>query len=282
MERSGSARILVAPLVACLLFSTVPPPAAAWEAGAHRLITAQAIETLPFPLRTYFESNQLILAQLCADPSRWGEVQPRPEHGFIHLDHYGSYPFAELPRDFNRAARKFGSKELAEHGILPWQIGTYTLKLEEAFRDRQWDEVKLYAAILARYVAEAHDPFNTTLNFTGELSNQLGVDSRYASSLVERYQMFFLIAPRRAYKIEDSTAHAFGIAMEANTWVDNILFADSQARADRIVYNDEYFDAFYEGAGAILVRQLTDASQNVGNYWLTAWENAGRPTLPVR
>jgi hypothetical protein len=69
--------------------------------------------------------------------------------------------------------------------------------------------------------------------------------------------------------------------LEANTWVDNILFADSQARSGKLDYNDEYYDAFYEGAGPILIRQLTSASQNVGAYWYTAWVNAGRPALPV-
>jgi hypothetical protein len=30
----------------------------------------------------------------------------------------------------------------------------------------------------------------------------------------------------------------------------------------------------------VLVRQLTDATTDVGSYWLTAWINAGRPPLP--
>lgn len=283
MGRDRHSKLRAALAAICLILLTAPRPVGAWEGKTHRLITARAITTLPYPLRAFFDSNQLALAQLCADPTRWGEEeQARPEHGFIHLDHYGSYPFAELPRNHNEAERAIGAETLTEHGILPWQIGTYSLKLEEAFRDQKWENAKLYAAILARYVAEAHDPFNTTVNYNGELSNQLGVDSRYTSSLVERYQMFFIIHPGRAYKIDDPTAHAFGIALEANTWVDNILLADSQARGRRITYNDEYYDGFYEGAGAILVRQLTNASQNVGNYWLTAWENAGRPPLPAR
>jgi len=30
----------------------------------------------------------------------------------------------------------------------------------------------------------------------------------------------------------------------------------------------------------MLIRQLSEASTDVGSYWLTAWINAGRPTLP--
>jgi hypothetical protein len=30
----------------------------------------------------------------------------------------------------------------------------------------------------------------------------------------------------------------------------------------------------------MLIRQLSEASTDVGSYWLTAWINAGRPQLP--
>jgi hypothetical protein len=29
-----------------------------------------------------------------------------------------------------------------------------------------------------------------------------------------------------------------------------------------------------------LIRQLSEASTDVGSYWMTAWINAGRPQLP--
>ena len=267
-------------VVVCLLAAAQPLPA--WEGTAHRLITNKAIETLPFPLRAFFENNRRTLLLLSADSSQWGESAPTLDAGYIRLDRYGRYPFAELPRDYNQAVRKFKRETVTTNGTLPWSIGNYSLRLEEAFRNQQWDDVKLYAAILARYVAEAHDSFNTTDNFTGGQSNQFGVDSRYGASLVGRYQLFFIIRPGVAYKSDDPTAHAFGMVMQAHTWVDNILLADAQARTGKIDYNDEYYDAFYDAVGAVLVRQLTDASQNVGAYWYTAWLNAGRPPLPAR
>jgi len=255
-------------------------PTAAWEDRAHRLIIVRAVETMPYPLRAFFEANRFTLADLCEDPRQWGEDAPLPHHGYINLDHYGRYPFAELPRDYNRAVRKFGRPRLDEQGTLPWQVGTYSLKLEEAFRAQQWDKVKLYAAILARYVSESHDPFNTTAA-AGSGSGPSGVRYRFSDRLVERYQMFLIIRPGGAFKIEDPTLHAFGMVLEANTWVDNILFSDSQSHSGKVDYNDEYYNAFYDSVGAILVRQLSGASQSVGSYWYTAWVNAGRPALPA-
>jgi hypothetical protein len=273
------AALAVAAVVLAGLLAAVQP-AAAWEDRAHRLIIVRAVESLPYPLRAFIESNRFALAELCQDPGQWGEDAPLPHHSYINLDHYGRYPFAELPRDYNRAVRKFGRRQLDEQGTLPWQVGTYSLKLEEAFRAQQWDQVKLYAAILARYVSESHDPFNTTVDADGGNSGQSGVNGRFVGRLVERYQMFLIIRPGGAFKIEDPTLHAFGMALEANTWVDNILFSDSQARSGKTDYNDEYYNAFYDSVGAILVRQLSGASQSVGSYWYSAWVNAGRPALP--
>jgi len=70
----------------------------------------------------------------------------------------GRFPFETLPRDYKAAVTKFGKTKLEANGLLPWQIGVYSKKLTEALKDGKWEEAKLDAAILANYVAEAHDP----------------------------------------------------------------------------------------------------------------------------
>jgi hypothetical protein len=256
-------------------------PSLAWETPGQRLATAKAIDALPFPLQSFFEAHRRQIVTLASDPSQW-EAADRKQlhHGYIRLDAYGEFPYGQLPRDYNAAVRKYRLKRLNAEGTLPWEIGLHSLRLKEAFEAGDEDAIVRQAAILAHYVAEAHDPFNTTRNFDGGRSGQAGVDARYARSLVERYQMFFIIRPGGAFKISDPTGYAFGMLLEANSWVDNILLADSQARAEQRDFNDAYYDSFYDQVGAILIRQLTQASQNIGAYWYTAWLNAGSPTLP--
>jgi hypothetical protein len=70
------------------------------------------------------------------------------------------------------------------------------------------------------------------------------------------------------------------MALEAHSWLENILLADRRAHRGLEGYTDEYYDRFYAQAGAVLVRQLSDASTDIGSYWMTAWINAGRPSLP--
>ena len=97
---------------------------------------------------------------------------------------------------------------------------------------------------------------------------------------MDRYQLFFFVKPNDAVFIRDPTDHAFEMAMGAHSWLENVLLADSRAHAGLTAYDDEYYDRFYTQAGAVLIRQLSDASTDLGSYWLTAWINAGRPQLP--
>jgi len=92
--------------------------------------------------------------------------------------------------------------------------------------------------------------------------------------------LFFFIRPNDAVYISDPTDHAFETCLSAHSWLESIMLADRRARAGLPDYTDQYYDRFYNQAGAILVRQLSDASSDVGSYWLTAYRNAGSPQLP--
>jgi hypothetical protein len=255
------------------------PAVFAWGENAERLITNKAVDTLPEELLPFFESNRQFIVQHVTDPNESKDLS-NPHSDFIQLDHYGQFPFSTLPRSYAAAVSKYSRHTLETYGLLPWQIGLYSKKLTDAFRARNWDDAKLSAALLAHYVAAAHDPFNTTINSDGKLSAQPGVNSRFHSGLVDRYQLFFFVKPNDATFIHDPTDHAFEMAMSAHSWLENVLLADSRAHKGIDGYTDEYYDRFYAQAGAVLIRQLSDASTDVGSYWLTAWINAERPQLP--
>ena len=271
-----------AAVVAALSVLITPRPARAWGAAAERLIANKAVETLPPEVRGFFEANRDFFSHHVAEPLDWLEKKPLTErrNHFLYLDHYGKFPFDSLPRNYQVAVSKFTKSRLESSGVLPWQIGVYSLKLTAAMRDHDWEQTRLAAAYLAAYVAQAHDPFHTTEDFDGHLSGQPGVDLRFGSNLVDRYSLFFLLRPNDAIYLSDPTDHAFDACMSAHSWVENVLLADRRARAGLSDYTDEYYDRFYSEAGAILIRQLTDAASDVGSYWLTAWINAGRPPLP--
>jgi hypothetical protein len=252
-----------------------------WGQNGERLITNKAIDTLPEEILPWFEGNRQFIVQHVTDPDEL--KNPADAHNdFIQLDHFGPFPFTALPRSYTAAVSKYSRHTLETYGLLPWQIGVSSKKLTDDFRAHNWEEARLHAAVLAHYVADAHDPFDTTVNFDGRLSGQSGVHARFESGLVDRYQLFFFVKPNDAAFIHDPTDHAFEMALSAHSWLENILLADSRAHAGLAGYTDEYYDRFYAQAGAVLVRQLADASTDVGSYWMTAWINAGRPQLPAQ
>lgn len=248
-----------------------------WGQSAERLITNKAVDTLPDEMLPFFEANRQFLVEHVTSPEG---VKPEDHTDFIQLDHYGQFPFSALPRSYSMASLKYTKRVLVQYGVLPWQIGIESAKLTDNFRAHEWGEAKLSAAALAHFVAAADDPFNTTVNFDGHLSDQPGVNQRYNTGLIDRYQLFFFVKANQASYIPEPTERAFDMCLEAHSWLENILLADRRAHQGLTDYGDDYYDHFYAQAGAVLIRQLSDASTDVGSYWMTAWINAGRPQLP--
>ncbi len=257
------------------------PSSFSWGENAERLITNKAVDTLPDEIQPFFEANRRFLVQHVTDPQGSEAASASGRRvDFIQLDHYGTFPFAALPRVYTAAVQKYTRRSLEQYGLLPWQVGLYSKRLTDAFRDHNWNDARIAAAALAHYVAAAHDPFNTTMNNDGKLSNQPGVNERFGTALVDRYSLFFFVKPNEAAFIHDPTDHAFEMALSAHSWLENVLLADRRAHEGLSSYSDDYYDRFYAQAGAVLIRQFSDASTDLGSYWMTAWINAGRPQLP--
>ena len=260
-----------------------PASLQAWGESAQKLVVSKAIETLPPELRPFFEANRAFLLQHAGDPpAAAGKTPAERRNLHLYLDRYGRFPFDSLPRNYKAAVAKYTKVKLEANGLLPWQIGVYSERLTNAMKTGKWDDARLEAALLAAYVAESHDPFSTTENHDGQLTGQAGLHSRFGSVLIDRFSSFFPMRPNDAMFINDPTDHAFEACLSAHSWLETILLADRNARAGLPSYTDDYYDRFYNQAGAILIRQLSDASTDVGSFWLTAWINAGRPQLPQR
>src|SRR5271166_1414577 len=258
-----------------------PRMSLAWGDSAQRLVVNHAVDTLPYELRPFFESNRKFLMDHVNDPLGLIDEHPweRNNH-FIELDKYGKFPFEALPRNYKAAISKYSKSKIDSTGLLPWQIGVYSAKLTDDMKNGRWDEAKLDAAFLANYVAEAHDPFNTTENYDGKMTGQSGVNERFNTMLIDRYSFFFPLNPHDAFFIADPTDFAFDACLNAHSLVEALLLADRNAKRGLSSYTDEYYDRFYNFAAAPLIKQLSDASTDVGSYWLTAWTNAGKPPLP--
>jgi hypothetical protein len=257
--------------------------ALAWGPAAHRAVNRWAVDTMRSEVRGFFEANRQYLIDHAEEPSEWMKKDRYElKRHFIYLDKYGIFPFLDLPHGYQAAVDHFGTGRLNRDGVLPWQIGRYSLQLTEALRARKWDEAKLDAAVLGHYVADARNPLYTTKNDDGQLTGQTGLKTRFGTDLIDRYISFFMFRPEDPVKVDDPTEYAFQMCLESYTWVDQVILADRRSLEGQRGYTDEYYDRFYSQVGSIAARQIGTAAHDVGSYWYTAWLNAGRPPLPER
>ncbi len=79
-----------------------------WGFFAHQQINRLAVFTLPQPLGGYFKQHLDYLSEHAVDPDKRRYAVPgEAERHYIDLDHYGSFPFASLPREYEQARAAF-------------------------------------------------------------------------------------------------------------------------------------------------------------------------------
>ena len=268
----------------------LPSPAFAWGAVAHRALTRRAIELLPASLKPLFLKNQDEFVLRSNDPDLWRLMfeDEVPNHQIdFGVDDYGTYPFAILPREYGAAIEKFGAATIRRHGTLPWRIqelfGALRRTFEGFARGQLYSESNaiVYAAALAHYVEDAHQPFHAHQNYDGQLSGQRGVHSRFESELFERFEARLRITPATASHVTSARDLAFSIALDSFQLVPQVLAADKSAVANRDTYDDAYFESFFSKVKVLLEQQLSRAVTVVASLIVSAWEDAGRPQLRV-
>jgi hypothetical protein len=278
-------------IVALLLLLAVPRPAAAWGFEAHRFITEQMIALLPPELRPLFERQKARLIERCVDPDLWRAVgwdSEDPNH-FVDLDYYGEYPFSALPHEYDKAVQKFGRETVHEQGLLPWRTAEFYGRVQRSFESLKrdsppgytLDNIVIFSAILAHYVEDGHVPLHAIANYDGYQTNQGGVHGRWEADLFERNRARFKVAPSPIKPVVDPREFMFDVLLASNRLGAGVLASDLAAVAGRQFYDDGYFDAFGTDQLAVMERRLNDSITAVASMIVSAWEQAGRPTIPA-
>lgn len=102
------------------------------------------------------------------DKRRYAVAAGGPRH-FIDIDHFGRYPYAELPHKWNDAIEKFGEDSLLAYGIVSWHIQVMQKRLIRAFKEKYFAPIMKNSADFGHYIADAHVPLHASTNLTGNL-----------------------------------------------------------------------------------------------------------------
>jgi hypothetical protein len=270
-----------------LIALVAPPPAAAWGSAAHRHIMARAIDLLPVELKPFFlqHKDEMVLRVIDPDLFRVLGWEEDPNH-FVNFGakELGEYPFKELPREYGAAIEKFGVATLRRNGLLPWRQQEEFGNLRRAFEGFAREtygpgNTVLFAAVMAHYIQDAHQPLHASVNYDGQLTGNTGIHARFETALFERFQTRLTIRPVQPTPIRNARDAAFDALLASYKLVEPILKADEEARQGKDTYDDEYFERLFTKVRLILEQRLGEAMTATAGLIMGAWEQAGRPVL---
>lgn len=244
-----------------------------WNDVGHRLYIEKAVDALPKPLKAFYETHEVALAEAVADPSRFSRA-------IFEVDRLEPFPFADLPTDRELAARKYGEETLKEAGDVPWRLIESYQALVEAFRKSDFEAAVTHSEEIAFLVGELYVPLNVSKNGDGEPTGQQGLRERFDSRLMEAFGDKLRVATPSAIFLDRPAEYAISIPLKSFIWVDNILYFDYLSHKGVQSYDRFYYEGMWLRAQPVTEHLLAGAAQDAASFWYTAWVEARKPELP--
>ena len=282
-------------LIACL--AAIAGKSYCWGFFGHKKINNYAVFLLPPQMLVLYKPNIEFITEHAVDPDkrRYAAAAEGPRH-FIDIDHYGKYPYQELPHNYKEAVEKFGKDTIERYGIVPWHVQVMLARLTNAFKEKNFSAIMKTSAEIGHYIADAHVPLHASSNHDGQLSNQKGIhafwESRVPELLADNTFDFFI---GKAEYIKDPGNYIWNRVLESGAEADSVLAIEKQLslqypadkkfsfeKRNNILirqYSSAYTIAFNKKLNNMVERRMRQAIFAVASFWYTAWVNAGQPDL---
>lgn len=268
-----------------------------WGFYGHQKINSYAIFLLPPEMMVFFKPNLPFISEHAVDPDkrRYAVADEGPRH-YIDIDHYGTYPYESLPRNYRDAVAKYGEDTVIANGIVPWHVQTILYRLTDAFREKDYAKILKNSAEIGHYIADAHVPLHASGNHDGQLTGQKGIHGFWESRLPEllaESDWDFMIG--KAAYIENPGKYIWDRVLESGAASDTVLRYErelsSEMKDDQkysfetrngVVirqYSSAFARAFDKKLNGMVERRMRLSIFSIASFWYTAWVNAGQPDL---
>jgi len=268
-----------------------------WGYLVHRTINQLAIYQLPGSMRPFFYINEDSLAANAPRPDMRRSTDPAEgSRHFIDIEAFGDSAAWKMPLKWEDAVRKYGKDSLLKYGYVPYHVIAIKNKLTEAFRAGNKDSILFYATDLGHYIGDAHVPLHTTINYDGQLSGQRGIHDLWETSVPEsgldqyklhnRHKAVYLTQPEEAIWQTIRDAHSLlkqmlDMEKEVSTGFTDSTKYFQQYRWGKMrrFYSPTFSKVYNERLGQSINEQLLLSSNQIADFWYTAWVDAGSPAL---
>ncbi|TNE79544.1 MAG: S1/P1 Nuclease [Bacteroidetes bacterium] len=268
----------------------------AWGFFGHRTINNTAIYALPEPLIHFYKAHANYLTEHSVDADkRRHMVEEEPVRHYLDADYYEqALPLDTIPHYWNQAIQCFSEDTIKAYGIGPWHLEKQVYFLQKAFSEKDIARILKLSADVGHYTADLHVPLHTSLNYNGQLTNQVGIHAFWESRLPELFAedySFFVGKAEYIPNINKAIWTAFEASVAARDSVlrfekqlDSTFKGEKYAFEDRgkglvKTYSKAYSKAYHEMLSGQVERRMQAAIKLLADLWYTAWVNAGSPDL---
>lgn len=268
-----------------------------WGFLVHRTVAQLAIYELPKSMQSFFYANKdsLVYGAPRPDIRRTQDESEGSKH-YMDMERFGENPFEEVPRDFNEAVSKYSLDTLNKYGTLPYVVVEYMDRLTNAFRSQNTDSIIFYAADISHYIADAHVPLHTSINYDGQLTGQHGLHDLWETTVPEVEMTSYNLSSRHKAEYIKSPSdeiwkiieHTFSLLPEmlakeievSKNFTDSAKYRwEVRWGKNRRFYTDAFAKQYSNALKSSINDQLIASSNAIADFWYTAWVNAGKPDL---
>lgn len=268
-----------------------------WGFFGHRKINYLAVFLLPPEMIGFYKTHIDFLSEHSVDPDkrRYAIPEEGPRH-YIDIDHYGTYPYNKLPRNYDSAVAKFSADTINAYGVVPWWIQTMIARLTNAFKEKNQAKILKLSAEIGHYIADAHVPLHASHNHNGQFTNQNGIhgfwESRVPELLAEKEFDFWI---GKAEHLKNPGQFIWARVLESAAAADTVLrfereLTETTATDQKYsfenrngvtirTYSTSFTTAYHKKLNGMVERRMRQSIFAVASFWYTAWVNAGQPDL---
>lgn len=280
-SRGRLAAVGRAAAAAAWLAAALPACGWAWGGEAHRHIASYYSQHLP-PEIDGLRAYDAVVRSKVTDPDTRKSYTPGESYRhYIDLDWYPEFLAGTLPHDRAALEAEYGAQVVLDNGVLPWAVGEVTAAMTRQFRTAQFDSLAVSIADLCHYVADGCQPLHCTKNYNGQYTGNTGIHSRYESTMLDGFLGQLVTDPMPVQYYPSAVDGMFATVTASWGWVDDILRADTEAKAlSGGAYDGVYYETLWYWTEGFTRDLLDEASQATASFVYTAWVDAGRPTVP--
>lgn len=280
-----------------VLFVSLSQQVFCWGFYGHKKINYLSVFLLPPEMISFYKENIQFLSDHAVDPDmrRYAIPEEGPRH-YIDIDHYGVYPYPELPHNYDSAVAKFTADTINAYGIVPWWVQTMLWRLTSAFREKNQARILKLSAEIGHYIADAHVPLHASHNHNGQFTGQNGIhgfwESRIPELLADKEFDFWI---GKAEYINRPGDFIWARVLESGAASDTVLRFERELtnsypsdakysfenRNGTIIrtYSTGFTKAYNDKLGGMVERRMRQSIFAIASFWYTAWVNAGQPDL---